>query len=191
VAPIKGAGIITGDGTVKKWAPEIAVTVIACYPRSKALSEKGTLDVLVQDYRLRDEQSASFLADEITEWAMTEVEHNITDRLCSAHGVIDSSSSLRQLIETCDVAMTSLPAEGKPCFVIATDCRAVKCDSVLDLVRSRLLKDTSLVSFIHFLFYSHYVREDLIVDFMENSMFWTSQDQNQLIIQAVGVKNQF
>ena len=126
------------------------MTVIACYPRSKALSEEGTLDVLVQDYRLLDETSASFLADEIIEWAMTEVEHKITDRLCSENGVSESSSSLQHLIETCDIAMTSLPVEGKPCFVIATDCRAVKCDSVLDLARSRLLKDTSLVRIIHF-----------------------------------------
>ena len=141
MAPIKGH-----DDTLKKWKPEIAVTVIASYPRSKTMNDEGALDVLVQDYRLHDEKTASFLADAIAEWVVTEVENNITERLSNG----DSSSSLRHLIETCDVAMTSMPAEGKPCFVIATDCRAVKCDSVLDLVRSHLLKDTSLVRFCTF-----------------------------------------
>ena len=141
VAPIKG-----NDQTLKKWKPEIAVTVIASYPHSKAMDEEGTLDVLVQDYRLHNDETAAFLADAIAEWAVTEVENNITERLSNG----DSSSSLRHLIETCGVAMTSMPAEGKPCFVIATDCRAVKCDSVLDLVRSHLLKDTSLVRFASF-----------------------------------------
>ena len=137
MAPIKG-----NDNTLTKRKPAIAVTVIACYPRLNTTDEEGTLDVLIQDYRLHNEETASFLADAITEWAVTEVENKITERFSNDA----PSSSLRHIIETCDVAMTSMPADGKPCVVIATDCKAVKCESVLTLVRSRLLKDTSLVS---------------------------------------------
>ena len=44
-----------------------------------------------------------------------------------------SSSSLRDLLEICDDALAStLPPEGRPAVVLATDCRSVDCQSVLE-----------------------------------------------------------
>ena len=48
------------------------------------------------------------------------------------------------MVEACDIALRTLPSEGRPCILLATDCRAVDCDSMLDLVQDQNLLDKPL-----------------------------------------------
>lgn len=127
------------------WNPSITVTVIAVFPPSMSRENEEALSVLVTDFFVTDMASADQLSDKIVDWATIEVESEIAARLGRLGGRLDcSSSSLRDIIEKCDAALSTLPSEGRPVIVLASDCRAVQCDSILDLVRDRNLKDTPL-----------------------------------------------
>ena len=102
-------------------------------------SELGRTSLLVRDYRVTDLKSAEELASAVEHWALSKVEGIIASRLSQAGGRsndrIDSmsSSSLRDLLEICDDALAStLPPEGRPAVALATDCRSVDCQSVLE-----------------------------------------------------------
>lgn len=156
VVPIAGVEEKTGrtvanenasidDNESNLWVPEIAVTVIACYPPSMAVGSAEKLNVLVTDFLVHDIDSATLLADKIVDWATIEVESEIASKLGRIGGRLDcSASSLQDIIIQCDSALSTLPSRGRPIMVLATDCRAVHCDSILDLVRDRNLKDTPL-----------------------------------------------
>jgi len=154
--PIVGANVIKGaenstnavgqkSNATSWWTPEIAITVIAVYPRAIESNDVETLSVLVQDYRVHDAVSASILSDKVADWATLEVESGIASRLSRTGNHLDSStSSLRRMVEACDIALGTLPSEGRPCIVLATDCRGVDCDSMLDLVQDQNLLDKPL-----------------------------------------------
>jgi hypothetical protein len=132
-------------GSKSWWVPEIVVTVIACYPPSMTRGGEENLSVLVSDFSVHDASSATQLADRIVDWATIEVESEIASRLGRIGGRLDcSSSSLQDIIVQCVGVLSTLPSRGRPMIVLATDCRAVNCDSILDLVRDRKLKDTPL-----------------------------------------------
>jgi hypothetical protein len=127
------------------WIPELAVTVIAVFPPAMTGDDEKPINVLVADYSVYDAVSANRLADEIIDWATIEVESEIAARLGRVGGRLDcSSSSLKDIIEKCDEAMSTLPSRGRPVIVLATDCRAVECDSILDFAKDRNMKDTPL-----------------------------------------------
>lgn len=127
------------------WMPELRVTVLATFPKASSYlpdesgSELGRTSLLVRDYRVTDHQSAEELGSAVEEWAISKVEGIIASRLSQAGGRSNdrvdsmSSSSLRDLLEICDDALAStLPPEGRPAVVLATDCRSVDCQSVLE-----------------------------------------------------------
>jgi len=127
------------------WNPSIAVTVIAVFPLSMTRENEEASSVLITDYLVNNLSSADQLSEKIVDWATIEIENQIAARLGRLGGRLDSSSSsLRDIIEKCDHALSTLPSRGRPVIVLATDCRAVLCDSILDLVRDRNLKDTPL-----------------------------------------------
>ena len=127
------------------WNPSITVTVIAVFPPSMTRENEDASSVLITDYLVNNLSSADQLSEKIVDWATIEVENQIAARLGRLGGRLDSSSSsLRDIIEKCDHALSTLPSKGRPVIVLATDCRAVLCDSILDLVRDRNLKDTPL-----------------------------------------------
>ena len=138
------AGSNTGS-TSSWWMPELRVTVLATFPKAssyvldKSGSELGRTSLLVRDYRVTDLQSAEELASAVEDWAVSKVEGIIASRLSQAGGRSNdrvdsmSSSSLCDLLEICDDALAStLPPEGRPAVVLATDCRSVDCQSVLE-----------------------------------------------------------
>ena len=116
------------------------------------------ISMLVRDYRVVDEASANKLATKIREWAMKEVESTIAARWCgsfpSSRRFIScnqeipdewtalASSSLNDMIKASKNALSvTLPPEGRPCFVIATDCRSVSCDPILETASNQDLED--------------------------------------------------
>ena len=137
------------------WNPIIAVTVIACYPKamsssssfstsSSATKEDESFSILVSDFRIENKIDANHLCNEISTWVAMEVETTIASKFSRTGGkpLESMTSSLQQIIETCSVCDdATLPKEGKPCFVIATDGRAVNCDYVMDVVQNEHLKD--------------------------------------------------
>ena len=172
VEPIYGASYSTEDdgfggssngsaAGAKWWRPELAVTVIAVYPYSKDVdnetSSVGT-NFLVRDFRVTDSQSASLLSNMVTEWSMTEVENEIASSIRPLSynpysGVSKTMchedqtatlSSLHDILEVCELARSTLPPEGRPCIVLATDCRSVMCDSVIDAVTDMDQSDVPL-----------------------------------------------
>lgn len=127
------------------WQPTLSVTVIAVFPKSMTKNDDASFNCLVSDFTVEDSESAACISDRIVDWATIEIENEIATRLKTMGGKIDSSSSsLRDMIEKCDVALASMPTRGRPVITIATDCRAVECESILDLVRDRHLKDVPL-----------------------------------------------
>ena len=141
------------------WMPELRVTVLAVFPKASSYvsvgsvlpllendenesgSELGRTSLLVRDYRVTDLHSAEELASAVEEWALSKVEAIIASRLSQAGGRTNdridsmSSSSLRDLLEICDDALAStLPPEGRPAVALATDCRSVDCQSVLEIL---------------------------------------------------------
>lgn len=155
-AAVKKSGVFNGGGgrpvdttaassDCPWWIPELAVTVIAVFPPAMTRHDEKPVNVLVADYSVQDVVSANRLADEIVEWATIEVESEIAARLGRVGGRLDcSSSSLKDMIEKCDEALLTLPSRGRPVVVLATDCRAVECDSILDFAKDRNMKDTPL-----------------------------------------------
>lgn len=127
------------------WVPDIVVTVIACFPASMTKEGQEKLSVLVSDFSVHDYASANALSDRIVAWATIEIESEIACRLGRIGGRLASSaSSLQDIIVQCDAALSTMPSRGRPVIVVATDCRGVDCDSILDLVRDRKLKDIPL-----------------------------------------------
>jgi hypothetical protein len=116
------------------WRPELAVTVIAVYPLGKTVETS----LLVRDYRVRDVKSAEVLADKIDHWVHHEVELGISERMCRDHDantfcVPLYSSSMRNILETGDYALSVLSSESRPLIVVATDCRSVSCEGIVDV----------------------------------------------------------
>ena len=151
IQPIDGGFIVINQNEsssstdMQKWIPELAVTVMACFPIAMCTDENKMVHVLVSDYRVKDEESANNIADKISDWVSVEIESEIASRVGKVGGRLDcSASSLRHMIDACDVALANLPSEGRPCIVLATDCRSVHCDGILDLVKDRCLKDTPI-----------------------------------------------
>jgi len=145
VKPITAPWLANSQG----WRPIIAITVLAVYPNATGASDTR---ILVRDFRVHDVKSAQCLSKEIARWALTEVEDEIAHRMGHTRtGGIDSwsrptpSSSLRDIFDAGDVALSLLPSRGRPCIVLATDCRSVACESILDLFRDSERVDTPLI----------------------------------------------
>eukprot|EP00980_Cylindrotheca_fusiformis_P022306 scaffold9191_cov114-Cylindrotheca_fusiformis.AAC.1 len=116
------------------WRPELAVTVIAVYP----LGKRVETSLLVRDYRVRDVKSAELLVDKIDAWLHDEVESGIAERMYRDHDagtfcVPLYSSSMRDILETGDYALSVLSSEARPLIVVATDCRSVSCEGIVDV----------------------------------------------------------
>ena len=133
----------------KGWRPILAVTVLAVYPNVIGASDTS---ILVRDFRVHDVESAERLSKEIAQWALKEVEGEIAHRMGHTRsGGIDAwnrptpSSSLRDIFDAGDVALSLLPSRARPCIVLATDCRSVSCESILDLFQDSERVDTPLV----------------------------------------------
>lgn len=134
------------------WTPEIAVTVIAVFPADGS-NEKSSM--LVRNFRVNSTKSASLLSNKVADWAMTEIESKIMLRSSATTSSLvpnihDSApdvnvkTSLRKILNTCNQALETLPPEGRPCIVVATDCRCVTCECVLDLARDSTMTDIPL-----------------------------------------------
>ncbi|CAJ1954420.1 unnamed protein product [Cylindrotheca closterium] len=123
--------LITDGG---HWTPEVAVSVIAVYP----LGKKVETDLLVRDFRVKDLQSAEMLVKKIDHWIHHEVEYGISERMCrenpaSTFCVPMYSSSMRDILDTGDYALSVLSSEARPLIVVATDCRSVSCEGIVDV----------------------------------------------------------
>jgi hypothetical protein len=126
-----------------EWTPVLAVTVLAVYP--VAGSDHASSDVLVRDYRIESLEDASVLAENIQDWVMSEVEDKIAKQLNQYTGSLQGlmgydawttqkyTSNLSDLLDAADVALDFLPSRARPCIVLATDCRSVACQEILDL----------------------------------------------------------
>jgi hypothetical protein len=151
---VSGLGIAFG-----RWKPNLAITVVAAYPPTSK-GDPASAGLLVRDYRVTDEASALELACQIERWALREVEGVIAERLCgerdfSGFGVagrdgIPAMSSLgsfslptpqkrtrvrshiKDLLAVGDAALSTLPPDGRPVLLIATDCRNVHCGGVFE-----------------------------------------------------------
>ena len=133
----------------KGWRPIIAVTVLAVYPNVAGTSDTS---LLVRDFRVYDIDSAERLSKEIGRWALKEVENDIALRMShTGNGGFDSwsrpppSSSLRDIFDAGDAALSLLPSHARPCMVLATDCRSVMCENILDVFNESARVDIPLV----------------------------------------------
>lgn len=116
------------------WKPILAVTVIAVFP----LGSKAETSLLVRDYRVDSVHAAEVLADQIEKWIFDEVEVGISERLSRRHAARTwsmplYSSSLRDILEAGDYALSVLSSEARPLIVVATDGRAISADGVVDV----------------------------------------------------------
>ena len=66
----------------RMWRPELQVSVIAVFPRGTGLPQT---QLLVRDFRVNDQDSATVLAQRIEEWALNEVESEIARRLSQSN----------------------------------------------------------------------------------------------------------
>lgn len=114
------------------WKPVLSVTVIAVFP-----GKTSETSLLVRDYRVHNVESSEILANRINEWIHSEVEFGISERMCrhtaNAWGIPLFSSSLRDILEVGDYCLSVLSSEAKPVIVVATDCRSVSCDGIVDV----------------------------------------------------------
>ena len=128
-----------------EWNPVLAVTVVAVFPRG---SDASSSTLLVRDFRVVDQASAAELSTKIGEWALGEVENQIAARLSSrgSGSVFDGydswtipkySTLFRDILDVGDIALSLLPANARPCIVVATDARSVACDGIVDLFGDR------------------------------------------------------
>lgn len=116
------------------WRPELAVTVMAVFPLGKEVETS----LLVRDFRVKDVESAEILAAKINQWVHSEVEEGIAERmgrqhLASTWCVQNYSSSMRDILETADYALSVLSSEARPLIVVATDGRSVNCEGIVDV----------------------------------------------------------
>jgi hypothetical protein len=138
------------------WRPCLAVTVLAVYPRGTGTSHRTSL--LVRDFRVTDADSADLLSSKIGQWALSEVETEIARRLSGGSGMgnvpgasYDAwtvpmySSSLRDLLDAGDTALSTLSSAARPCVVIATDGRSVACDGIIDVLSDKDRVDIPLI----------------------------------------------
>jgi hypothetical protein len=138
------------------WRPCLAVTVLAVYPRGSGAAQNS---LLVRDFRVTDTDSAELLSHKIEKWALGEVETEIARRLSGGDGMANVpsaacydawtmpmySSSLRDLLDAGDAALSTLSSAARPCIVIATDGRSVACDSVIDICSDKDRVDIPLI----------------------------------------------
>ena len=119
----------------------MAVTVLAVYPHGGKKDENNT-SILVRDFRIHNKGDAQIVAEKVNEWALSHVETIIAKRLNSpgvgllgydSWAIPKYTSSLRDLLDAGDVALDFLPSRARPCIVLATDCRSVSCEEILDL----------------------------------------------------------
>lgn len=151
--------LVTGMGVAfGRWTPNLAVTVVAAYPPSQG--RLGSASLLVRDFRVVDEQSAVELGRQVDKWALHDVEGVIADRLGGGHfgndlggrssqgsglsmsnAIMNSQevgtwasvrSCMKDLLEVGDAALATLPKEGRPVILIASDCLNVHCGGVFD-----------------------------------------------------------
>lgn len=152
VPPVAVSGLGVQFG---RWKPNLAVTVVAAYPPTSQ-GGSASAGLLVRDFRVTDETSARELASHVERWALGEVEGRIAQRLCGDRrgGGIGTMSSLgefplpyaqqqvgswtrvksfmRDILAVGDAALTTLPSEGRPVMLVATDCRNVVCGGVFE-----------------------------------------------------------
>jgi len=143
---VSGRGIALG-----KWTPNLAVTVVAVYPPTSAENSAASAGLLVRDYRVTDEASALELAHQVERWALREVEGMIAQRLDFADGLsalgsfsLPSStqqmngsltsvkSSMQDILDVGNAALATLPPEGRPSLLVATDCSNVYCGGAFE-----------------------------------------------------------
>ena len=116
------------------WNPILAVTVLAVFP----LGKKAETTLLVRDYRVDSVAAAQVLADQIRKWLLTDVEVGIAERLSRRHSFSTwsmplYSSSLRNILDACDSALSVLSNDARPVIVVATDGRSISCDGVVNV----------------------------------------------------------
>jgi hypothetical protein len=168
VPPVSVSGLGVSFG---RWTPNLAITVVAAYPPTSK-GDPASAGLLVRDYRITDEASALELARRIERWALREVEGVIAERLCgerdfSGFGVagregiptmssLDSTSFptpqertrvisyMKDMLAVGDAALATLPQEGRPTLVIATDCRDVHCGGVYELLSGMFRTDVPI-----------------------------------------------
>lgn len=141
VKPLTASWLADSNG----WRPILAVTVLAVYPNATGVSDTS---LLIRDFRVHDLESAERLSKEIGQWGLNEVENEIARRM--SHKETGwcrppPSSSLRDIIDAGDVALSLLPSSARPCLVVTTDCRSVACESILDIFQNSKREDTPLV----------------------------------------------
>ena len=160
---VSGKGVAFG-----RWCPNLAVTVVAAYPPTSN-GDEASAGLLVRDFRVTDEMSALELVRQIERWALREVESTIADRLCGGevdfeykdgmsrlgsfalppiHQLTSSSSSKRssvnQLLSVGDAALRTLPPEGRPIILVASDCHNLECTSTFEFLTATDRADVPL-----------------------------------------------
>ena len=142
------------------WQPELAVTVLAVFPRGT--NAEASTRLLVRDFRLRDAAGAELLAKNLEEWALGPVESDIASRLAhpptTGSGITSTllstyaagtmpryATRLRDLLAAGDAVLSTLASAARPIVVVATDARAIACDAVIDVVSDPNRVDVPLV----------------------------------------------
>jgi hypothetical protein len=134
-------------GTSSAWIPDIAVTVMAVFPRASAStmsrSSNNSSSLLVRDYRVHDAASASLLVRKVEEWVSGPLEAEIASRLANpaagfaavagiaATTMPQHTSHLRDLLSAGDVMLSTLSSSARPVIVLATDARALSVESMM------------------------------------------------------------
>jgi hypothetical protein len=113
-------------------------------------NEPPPASLLVRDYFIHDKASAEQLCQRIEKWALGEVESEIARRLNHHHcncNVSNShaadpwnmplhSSSLQDLLNAGDAALSTMSSAARPVIVVATDGRSVSCGAIIDIVHN-------------------------------------------------------
>lgn len=145
---VSGRGISLG-----KWTPNLAVSVVVVYPPTSTENSAASVGLLVRDYRVTDEASALELAHQVERWALREVEGKIAQRLDFAGGdglsalgsfslpsstqqmngsLTSVKSSMQDILDVGTAALATLPPEGRPSLLVATDCSNVYCGGAFE-----------------------------------------------------------
>lgn len=163
---VSGMGIAFG-----RWTPNLAVTVVAAYPPT-ARGDRGSAGILVRDFRVIDERTALELAQQVERWALHDVEGVIADRLCGERSFGDGlggrssqgkestqnnvatrsktsswtgiRSSMKDILAVGDAALATLPPEGRPVILVASDCLNVHCGGVFDYLAETSRSDVPI-----------------------------------------------
>jgi hypothetical protein len=114
-------------------------------------NEPPPASLLVRDYFIHDKASAEQLCQKIERWALGEVESEIARRLSHHHHssssngshAVDpwnmplySSSSLQDLMNAGDAALSTMSSAARPVLVVATDGRSVSCGAIIDIIHN-------------------------------------------------------